>query len=487
MTPLSLRTKLTLFYTGILALLLTALGVIYYRVLDLQLDKDATAALLEITDGIHGYLHFKDGVPELVYDQNDPEQVAFIESSTRFYQVFDAEGGKLLLQSSALEPLGLRYTPNEVQSFRDHPRIVDIETDRGRLRLSNTLMTPTPRESYLLQVGLSLRSTDAALDRLLNLILWSVPLGIVAAGLAGRWMAGRALAPLATLASAARAIRVTNLGQRLPVRGANDELDEVAHAFNDTFARLDQSVGEMKQFSAALAHELRTPLAALRGETELALMRVRSPADTRRALESQLEEFDRLTRLISQLLTLARAEAGEIPLTLGPCDLSALIAAVVDTLEPVAQAAEIGLVADLGGSVIVAADAGWMERLLVNLIDNAIKFTEPGGRIVARAWSEQGQARIEVIDTGIGISPEALPHVFERFYRADPSRSSNVEGSGLGLTLAKWIADRHGAVLTVRSRPGEGATFGFRMPLAPVEPADSHSDTRPVQSRHVAS
>lgn len=487
MTPISLRTKLTLFYTAILALLLTALGVIYYRVLALQLNEDATASLLEITDGIHGYLHFKDGTPELVYDQNDPEQVAFIESSTRFYQVFDAETGKLLQQSDALEPLGLRYTPNEVRQFRDHPRLTDIETDRGRLRLSNTLMTPVPHESYLLQVGLSLRSTDAALDRLLNLILWSVPLGLIAAGIAGRWMAGRALAPLVTLASAARAIRVTNLGQRLPVRGANDELDEVAHAFNDTLARLDQSVGEMKQFSAALAHELRTPLAALRGETELALIHARSPDEAKQALESQLEEFDRLSRLISQLLTLARAEAGEIPLTLRPCDLAALTATVVESLEPVAQAAEVLLAADLGKPVVVAADAGWIERLLVNLIDNAIKFTEPGGRIVARVWSEHDQACLEVVDTGIGIDPDALPHVFERFYRADPSRSSNVEGTGLGLTLAKWIADRHGATLDVRSRPGEGATFSFRMPLAPGESVDSDSTAGAGESRAVES
>lgn len=482
MTPLSLRTKLTLFYTGILAVLLTGLGFVYYRVLELQLDEDATATLREITDGIHGYLHFKDGVPELVYDRNDPEQVLFIESSTRYYQVFDAETGRLLGQSSALEPLGLRYTPTEVQSFREHPRMLDIETDRGRLRLSNTLMMPSAGESYLLQVGLSLRSTDAALGRLLGLILWSVPLGLVAAGIAGRWMAGRALAPLAALASAARAIRVTNLGQRLPVRGANDELDEVAHAFNDTFARLDQSVGEMKQFSAALAHELRTPLAALRGETELALLHARSPEHTKRALESQLEEFDRLSRLISQLLTLARAEAGEIPLTLGRCDLGILAAAVVDTLEPVAQATDLSLVAERGEDVVVIGDPGWMERLLVNLIDNAIKFTEPGGRIVARVWREHGQACVDVVDTGIGIAPEDVPHVFERFYRADPSRTSLVEGSGLGLTLAKWIADRHGASLSVKSRPGEGATFSFRMPLAPAERVDSHSTARSVES-----
>jgi heavy metal sensor kinase len=310
-----------------------------------------------------------------------------------------------------------------------------------------------------------MKPVDEALDRFLALVLWSVPVGLVAAGLVGRWMAGRALAPLVRLATATRGIHVTNLGQRLPVRGANDELDQVAHAFNDTLAQLDQAVGDMRQFSAALAHELRTPLAALRGETELALLSVRSPEESARALASQLEELDKLARLINELLTLARAEAGEIPFTLVDVDLSKLAASIVEQLEPVAQVRGIDLVSDAAAGVVVVGDSGWIERLLLNLLDNAIKFTDAGGRIVVRVWREREVACLDVSDTGKGIAPEALPHVFDRFYQADPSRSSGYEGAGLGLTLAKWIADRHGATLQVRSEPGRGTTFSLRMSI----------------------
>src|SRR6185295_15159407 len=235
---------------------------------------------------------------------------------------------------------------------------------------------------------------------------------------------------------------------------------------NETLGRLDQAVGEMKQFSAALAHELRTPLAVLRGKTEFALLHPRTPEEYRRGLTSQLEELDALARLITQILTLARAEAGEIPLAREPVDLSALGAAVVEQLEPVAQAAAVDLACEAPDDVVVTGDRGWLERLLLNLLDNAIKFTPARGRILLRVSRENGAARLEVRDTGVGIAAEALPHLFERFYRVDPARSRHPDGSGLGLALAEWIADRHGATIAVASRPGDGSTFTVRLPLA---------------------
>jgi heavy metal sensor kinase len=278
-------------------------------------------------------------------------------------------------------------------------------------------------------------------------------------------MAARALAPLARMAAATRHIDVADLRQRLPVRGTHDELDEVAHAFNDTLTRLDRTMGEMRQFSAAIAHELRTPLAALRGETEVTLLKASSIEDYRRGLTDQLEELDKLARLVSQLMTLARAEAGQIPLARTAVDLSALSLSLVEQLEPVAQARAVTIAADVRPSVIVTGDAGWLERLILNLLDNAIKFTPAQGRIVVRVRSDGESAVLEVEDNGVGIAPEALPHVFERFYRADPARSSSgTEGVGLGLSLVKWIADRHSATLGVQSQPGQGARFTVEFP-----------------------
>jgi heavy metal sensor kinase len=463
---LSLRTQLTLFHTAILALLVTGLGLAFYQGLSLQLDADATNDLVEVTDGLHGYLRFDHGQPVLEYDEDDPAEVAFVQRATRYYQVYEATTGRLLVQSPALEPLGLHYTPAEVSAMRRRPRVHDMETDIGRLRLSDSVIAPAPGQVYLLQVGASLEGVARARRTFRGLLLWSIPAGLLVTGAAGRWMAGRALAPLARLATAARGIDVTDLSDRLPVRGAGDELDALAGAFNDTLQRLEAAVDEMRQFSAAIAHELRTPLAALRGETELALMQARSEGDYRRALTSQLEELDKIGRLVGQLLTLARLEAGEIPLANAPVDVAALAASVAEQLEVVAQERQITLATELTGPVMVAGDRAWLERLLLNLLDNALKFTPAGGRVVIDVSYEHDRPRIEVRDTGVGMAPEVLARAFERFYRADAARSPGAHGVGLGLTLVKWIADRHGAAVDIRSRPGAGTAVTVRLPAS---------------------
>lgn len=274
-------------------------------------------------------------------------------------------------------------------------------------------------------------------------------------------MATVALGPLLRFASAARSIDVTNLRQRLPVRGVHDELDDVAQAFNETLGRVEDAVGEMRQFSTALAHELRTPIAALRGEIELAAMQPDAGPAYRRTAASQLEELDKLKRLIDQLLTLARAESGQIPLSRAPVDLGALAESVVEQVEAVAQANGLELRCEAAEGVAVQGDAEWLERMLLNLLDNAFKFTPRGGTVVVQVSAGDGdrEARLDVVDSGIGMPPEVLPHVFERFYRADPARSSSARGVGLGLSLVKWIVDRHDGVVKAASGPGQGSTF----------------------------
>jgi heavy metal sensor kinase len=278
-------------------------------------------------------------------------------------------------------------------------------------------------------------------------------------------MARRALAPLTTLAAEARNVNIGTLDRRLHTRGTGDQLDDVASAFNETLASLENAVGEMRQFSSALAHELRTPLAALRGEMELALLRPRSESEWRAAAASQIEDIDKLTRMVNQLLTLARAESGEIPLAHDPVDLGDLATTVTEQLEPVAQAKDLNLRCIVHQSVTVTGDSGWLERLLLNLLDNAIKYTPSGGQILVGVSRKAGQARIDVSDTGSGISADAVPHIFERFYRVDPARSSTVEGTGLGLSLAKWIVERHHGRIDVQSKPGKGSTFTIWLPV----------------------
>jgi heavy metal sensor kinase len=305
---------------------------------------------------------------------------------------------------------------------------------------------------------------DAALRRFLSLLIWSLPVTLLAVLIVGKWMAAWALAPLVRLAAMTGTIGVDDLRRRLPTKGVGDEHDAIADAFNGVVARLERAVREMKLFAAAMAHELRTPLAALRGEIELALRGSGREPDVQAALASQIEELDRLARLIDQILTLARAESGQIKLTFAPVDVGALAASLVEQLEPVAQARAIDLRCERNGTVIVNADAGWLQRLLLNLLDNAIKFTREGGHVVLRVSREAGRAQIDVRDTGIGMPPEVTPHVFERFFQADPARSSGNDGAGVGLSLVKWIVDRHEGTIAVHSRVGEGSTFTVRLP-----------------------
>jgi heavy metal sensor kinase len=279
-------------------------------------------------------------------------------------------------------------------------------------------------------------------------------------------MSRTAVAPLTALAVEARRVSIGTLDRRLSTRGAGDQLDAVATAFNETLARLESAVGEMRQFSSALAHELRTPLTALRGEIELALLRSQTDSERRTSATSQIEEIDKLTRLINQLLTLARAESGQIPLAHESVDLSALAAEVTEQLEPVAHVKALQMQCVADQRVTVTGDHGWLERCLLNLLDNAIKYTPPGGRVSVRVSRDGDHARVEVCDTGVGMSPDVVQHIFERFYRVDPARSSAVEGSGLGLSLVKWIVDRHEGRIQVRSGPGDGSTFAIWLPAA---------------------
>jgi heavy metal sensor kinase len=463
---LTLRSRLTLIYTAVFGVLLVATSVVSYKVLAYQLDADVTASLSELTTGLHGYLRFTEQAPAVVFDQSDPEEAAFVEEATRYYQVFDASSGQLLVQSDALRPMGLEFTPPEVRQFRDQRLNFDVHTDYGRLRLSNSVLTPPSGRHYLLQVGVSLAPMDRALERFLVLLLAGVPAGLLATFLIGRWMTRFALTPLTRLARSTRTINIEDLRRRLPVRGAHDELDDVATAFNDTLERLEHAIGEMRQFSTALAHELRTPLAALRGDIEMA-MRQPTGGDLQQRAASQLEEIDRLKRLIDQILVLARAEAGEIPLAMENVDLGSLASTLVDQIEPVAQAREIILRCEQVDGVIVQGDADWLKRLVLNLLDNAIKFTPSGGRVLVDVSRQDVLARLAVRDTGVGIDPGVKPRIFERFFRADPARSRGVDGAGLGLSLAKWIVDRHHGRIEVDSLPGQGSIFTVTLPLAP--------------------
>jgi heavy metal sensor kinase len=459
----TLRGRLAIVSALTFGLLLAAAGAVSYRILAYWLDLDATMRLTELTEGLRGYLRFDGATPRVVFDERDPEISAFIHDATQFFQLYDATTGCPVLQSDGARLFGLTFTPDEIRRFRDRPRTVDLNTRRDRLRISNSLVSDRTSGAYLLQVGVSLGPTDAALRRYRHLLFYSGPGALVVAALTAWGLGGVALSPLARVADAASTIDVRSLGTRLPVRGTDDELDQLVVAFNGTLERLDSAVAEMRQFSAALAHELRTPLAILRGELELNLRQCRGQPQM---FAIQLEEIDRLKRLIDQILTLARAESGQIALTAAPVDIGDLANALIDQLQPVADARELELLCRRHDRVIVNGDAGWLQRLLINLLDNALKFTPEGGRVTLDVFRVGRSARVTVSDTGVGMSPEDSRRAFDRFFRADPARSSTIEGAGLGLSLAQWIVESHHGTITLDSCRGVGSTFTVTLPAA---------------------
>ena len=460
---LTLRARLAVIATIVSGLLLGGLSVVSYNVLARWLDEDVTARLTELTDGLHGYLRFDGDIPTVEYNTNDSDQASFVHEATRYYQVYDSATGRLLVQSPDIAPLGLSLTRGEIVLLLATSQPSDITTPYGRLRIVNSPIAGPGGRTYLLQVGVSLRTLDASLSRYRDLLLVLTPLSLLLAAAGAWWLSGFALAPLTRAASAAREIDIATLGRRLPTRGVKDELEDVTLAFNETLGRLEKAIGEMRQFSTALAHELRTPLAALRGEIELALRATRD-VDLQQSLASQIEDIDRLTRLIEHVLTLARAESGQIPLSFGAVDLGELANSLVETLEPVANARTIALRYEPAPAVVALGDTGWLERLVLNLIDNAMKFTREGGCVIVRVSRHGERACLEVADTGIGMTPDVAARVFERFYQADPSRSSPSGGAGLGLSLVKWIVDRHHGTVSVESTPEKGSTFRVALP-----------------------
>jgi heavy metal sensor kinase len=464
MRPLGIRPKLTILFATVFTVMLSGFYIATYYLLANALESNLNTELQERAAGLKGYLDFENEQPVIMFDSSDSEESLFVRTATRYYQIYDIATGELVHQSQDLALLGLQFNTVEIRQFNEGPTLMDIQTDQGPLRFYNDHIQSPSGKVFLLQVGMSLQAKQIALDRFIWLMLWLIPLGLVVAGGSGWFMAKRVLKPVQSIAFAARRIEVSHLNQRIPLMGSGDEFDQLATTFNETFSHLENAVGEMKQFTASIAHELRTPLTALRGEAEIALLHSQSTEDFQRVLSSQLEEFQKLTRLIDQLLTLARAEAGEFRLQRAIVPLDPLLKYIVDSLGLLASEKGVSLVLESNPGIVVRGDKEWLERALLNLLDNAIKYTPDGGRVTIRAAKEPSRVRIEIEDTGEGIPSEALPRIFERFYRADPARDKAVEGVGLGLSLVKWIVEEHGGTIEAASHPGDGSRFTILLP-----------------------
>jgi heavy metal sensor kinase len=299
-------------------------------------------------------------------------------------------------------------------------------------------------------------------------LLASVPILLLISSAGGYWLSRRALRPVDRITATARSISIRNISERVPVSATGDELQRLAETCNDMLERLEASVTQIKRFTADASHELRGPLSFTRTIAEVALRNPQIDPESRRALADIVNETASAALLLDDMLTLARADAVPFGVPLEPLDLSSLVKDVCAMARPIAAERSLALeVSQPSSAVPVLGDAPSLRRLLWILLDNALKYTNPSGRIAVSLVAAPQGATLMVADSGIGIPPADLPHIFDRFYRADPSRGM-VEGNGLGLAIAKWIADSHRVDLTVSSVESQGTAF--RITFATVAP-----------------
>jgi len=319
---------------------------------------------------------------------------------------------------------------------------------------------------YVVEVGVSTARTEETLQQVLSLLAYGLPIGVLIAVSGGFVLVRRALNPVNQIAHKAEDISQHNLSERLPVVNSGDELEHLSISLNNMIARLEDAIQTSKQFVADASHELRTPLTVLRGELESLAQDALLKAHTRESLGSLLEEVDRLTEVVESLLALSKLDAGEAISERVRFDLAELVTTTAEQMSLLAEDKHIRVECDVAPDVFVEGDRSRMKQVVVNLLDNAIKYTHNGGNVLLRIAREGDTAVLEVIDNGIGIPTEALPHMFKRFFRVDDSRSREQGGAGLGLSIVKSICAAQGAEVDVTSRPGSGSCFRVRQPLA---------------------
>jgi heavy metal sensor kinase len=399
------------------------------------------------------------------------EELYSPEVNDRFIRV-TAGDGRLIYTSRApkdgsFDPAQLR--PPSLTGTADELR--RETTPSGSLLVAARHYRSPSGSRYIVEVGVSSARTDATVRQVLLILCISLPIAICVAIAGGFLLVRRALRPVDRLCQKAAEITQHNLSERLPVMRTGDELERLSLSLNLMISRLQDAINSSKQFVADASHELRTPLAVLRGELEGLAQDAQLKLQTRETLGSLLEEVDRLAEIVEGLLALSRLDTGEAKSGWVRFDLAELTATTADQMGLLAEDKHITVTCEFPKlPVLIQGDRARLKQVVVNLLDNAIKYTPDGGRITLKITQENGYAVLDVADDGIGIPAEALPHVFKRFFRVDGSRSREQGGAGLGLSIVKSICDAHGARVEVSSTPGHGSHFRVHQPLA-AEPA----------------
>ena len=477
----SVRVRLTLWYCLVLALVLVSLAALTYVLYWHNAAQRTDAEITQLTDAFLTTFNAELAGAHGPDPEKDAAHVAMLEHHFRgtCFILLDSSGA--VVQSS----LALPTAPNSRElltlnffsssSFRSlaSSKPGELRTIRGQHGAYRGLVRPLTASgrSFTLVTLQSLHPQKELMEDILGTFLWAIPIALVLASLGGYFLARKSLAPVAAMTSQARSMGATDLHRRLSVANQRDELGQLAQTFNQLLERLEASFEQQRRFMADASHELRTPVAILRGEAEVTLSQSeRSPAEYRETLSILREESQRLAHIIEDLFTLARADAGQYPLTLRDTYLDELASEALGRARSLAAPKNITLNSALEPDLPIFADEGLLGRMLLNLLDNAIKYS-PAGSCVTLSCRRSGDCYlVSVSDNGPGIPAELQPRIFERFFRADKARSrseSDTGGAGLGLSIANWIAEAHHGRLELTRSDSSGTTFTATLPAKP--------------------
>ncbi|MCA1628070.1 MAG: heavy metal sensor histidine kinase, partial [Acidobacteria bacterium] len=469
MNTRSIRFRLTVWYAGLLAALLALFGVSVYfglaRYLEWSLKDSLTKQAQQIAVS-----HLADvGLTGEDYVIGEIREHYAPEINSRFVRVTRADGSLMYVssipQDGSFDPTGLPVPtmPDEAST-----REVHLPQGDGELLLYTTPFVARDGSRFIVETGAPYDAIEGVLHGLLLTLALGLPVIVALSIGGGYFVMRRALEPVDALTESAERITSRNLNERLPIVPTGDELERLSVALNSMVARLDAAFTHIRRFSADASHELRTPLTVLRGELEAVAQEPQLTAEMREMIGSALEETERLVKIVESLLVISRLDAGEARMERARFDLAELTATTVEQLRLLAEDKGLTLVSNASERVEVEGDRARLKQVVVNLVDNAIKYTPAGGRVEVRVTREEGHALLEVKDTGVGVPKEALPHIFERFYRVDRARSRAVGGTGLGLAIVKSICTAHGGQVRVESAENNGSRFEVQLPAAGV-------------------
>jgi heavy metal sensor kinase len=462
---LTVRTQLTLWYTAVLLVILLVISALSYSLLrwsvmhDVDQSLVTTAQVVEEASAELGVGAQISGPEAALRELLGPE---FYD---KFFRLLDPEGRTRARSRLRREGPWLLSPEARANAARGRPTFETVHLADGAARMLTVPVVRGGRVVHLVQVGMSLEASQRTLSRYLTILMVLVPLAVGLAAVGGAVVARRALRPVDTLSLTARRISAEDLTQRVPRRGTGDELDRLAEVLNAMLTRLEDAFAEVRRFAADAAHELRTPLTVLRGEIEVALRGRRSPEEYRRVLQSSLEEVERLSHLAEDLLLLSRFSV-TVSAPRQRIELEPLVVDALDAGTQLAHGRGVSIASRGLTPVAVVGDAAALRRALLNLIDNAVKYTPTGGRVEVSLLREAHTAAIVVRDTGPGIAPGEAERIFQPFVRLDAARQGVESGAGLGLAIARSVVVAHGGQLALESAPGAGSIFTIRLPLA---------------------